>query len=425
DPKRSQALAAIEALYLARGEHRELDRLYRRLLFHIGKHANSEGAIIWRRMGDLHKHYLRNSDQALLAYEEAYKRNPDDEELQAIINELRTGGGGSLFEECDALVSHWREAPSVWDPIRSVYANAESGNQFDASFLAASALVASNQATAEHQGAFGRFRPRFLLRAQKRIGSKQWEELLHEGDFALVGALYAHLSDTIAEQYPAVETQEEVAQADEVPDASLSPQFRATRTCVANILGVSEPAIYSRADYGHSIHVAPLGTPVLLAGYDAVTCTDKIELAYRLARAMSYLRPGRAIVSRCPSRVLKNAMMACYTLVAPNAVVPDPEGGIAELRAAIQKLDETSQYQALELVAHISHEHPTLNLSQWTRDLARTADRCGLLVCGDLPLSLRCLGEPIHSKAAIELLGFGLSSHHLRLRSNMGLSIEV
>ena len=117
--------------------------------------------------------------------------------------------------------------------------------------------------------------------------------------------------------------------------------------------------------------------------------------------------------------------MACYSLGVPSANIPDPDGSVGEFRSAIQRLNTTSQAQALELVAHISQEHPTLNLSRWTSILARTADRCGLLLCGDLSMSMSCLGQPLGSGAGAELLGFGLSSQHMRLRADMGLSINV
>ncbi len=425
DPKRAHALAAMEALHLARGEHRQLDKLYRRLLFHIGQRASAEGAVIWRRMGDLHRHYLRSPEQALVAYREALKRCPDNAELQALCDELSTGGLGSYFVASDSLLSRWRESPTNFAAIHDLYRLAEESNQFDGKFLAASALVLANEANAEQQQTYRRFRPRFLLRAQQAVGSEQWEQLLHEEDYPLVGAFYALLVDVIAELYPQKRAEEEVAQADELSNSSLSEEFRATRTYLANVLGVPEPTIYSRVDYGKEIHVASLATPVLLAGYEAVTCTDKLELVCRLGRAMSYLRPGRAMAASCQSRVLKNAMMACYSLGAPNTNIPDPDGSIGEFRSAIQRLDRTSQYQAQELVAHISQDQPSLNLSRWTRVLARTADRCGLLLCGDLAMSMSCLGHPLGSDAGAELLAFGLSSHHMRLRADMGLSIDV
>ena len=383
DPTRHHALAAIEALYLARAEYRELDRLYRRLLFHLGQNAKAEGAVIWRRMGDLHRHYLRSPDQALVAYREALKRSPDDTELTAICHELSAGGLDAFFEANDGLVAAWLGNPADFSPIHELLELADSGGNYDAKFLASSALVSAEVADASELETYQRFRPRFLLRAQGVIGQKAWEQLLHRQDHALVGALYALLGDTIADLRPLTGAIEEAAQADELPESSLSPEFRATRAYVAAELGIPEPTIYSRADYGHEIHAAALKTPILLAGYEAVTCTDKLELAFRLGRAMSFLRPGRAVAAGCPSRVLKSAMMACYSLGAPGARVPDADGSIREFREAIEKLDSAVQYQALELVAHISQEHPTLNLSRWTRSLARTANQCGLLLCGD------------------------------------------
>ncbi len=425
DPRRGNALAAIESLHLARGEHRQLDKLYRRLLFHIGQHSGAEGAVLWRRMGDLHRHYLQEPEQALVAYREALKRSPDDAELKALCSELATGGRSAFYEATDQLVAAWKDLPADFGPISEIFQVAEQNDQFDTAFLASSALALAGQATDEQSEFYRRYRPRFVIRAQASVGREQWHELLHPEDDPLVGDLFGLLHEAIAELHPQKRAEEEVAQADLLSSGELSEHFRRMCQYLSNVLGVPAPIIYSRSDFGREIHVASLRTPVLLAGYEAVTCTDKLEVTFRLARAMSYLRPGRAIVAGCPSRVLKSAMMACYSLGSPHANVPDPDGSIAEFRDVIAQLHGETQSHALDLVGRLSRERPRLNLSRWTQIIPRTADRVGLLLCGDLGASMQCLGQPLGSAAAVELMSFAVSSDHAQLRSDMGLSIDV
>jgi hypothetical protein len=194
---------------------------------------------------------------------------------------------------------------------------------------------------------------------------------------------------------------------------------------VAHTLGIEEPVIYSRGDYGKDIHAAATDSPALLAGYDALTCSDKLELAFRLGRVMSYLRPGRATVASCPSSVLKSAMLACYSLRSPEATIPDPDGVVEKFKAAIEDEGDSLRYQLTELVSHISQEHPSLNLSRWVRTLGRTADRVGLVLCGDLPTALRCLSDTGDQDAVAHLLSFAVSADHMQLRRSLGISIEV
>ena len=55
--------------------------------------------------------------------------------------------------------------------------------------------------------------------------------------------------------------------------------------------------------------------------------------------------------------------------------------------------------------------------------LSRTADRIGLLVTGDLPLARRLAIEC--GAADDDLVEFAISAAHLRLRTELGLSIDV
>ena len=190
------------------------------------------------------------------------------------------------------------------------------------------------------------------------------------------------------------------------------------------MLDLPSPAIYSRADYGLQVHVVAVEKPVLLAGPELISCESKVELAFRLGRAMSYLRPGRAVAAGSPTHVLKSAMMACYSIRSPDAAIADPDGLIAAFKSSLLGEDPDLRYEMGELVSHISQQHPSLNLSRWVRSLDRSADRVGLLLCGDLVRSIQYLADAAPESRA-PLLAFALSPEHMQLRRSLGLSIEV
>ena len=75
------------------------------------------------------------------------------------------------------------------------------------------------------------------------------------------------------------------------------------------------------------------------------------------------------------------------------------------------------------MVLRLVSRSPSFNLSKWAKALARTADRAGLLVSGDLPAARRFAAES--TAMGDDLVDFALSPAHLALRTELGLSIDV
>jgi CheY-like chemotaxis protein/tetratricopeptide (TPR) repeat protein len=425
DPRRVESLRKVEELRIERGEYHALQQLYRRLLFGLKGTSNEEEALVWGRLGDLHRHYLNDDESALIAFEAALKLTPLDEALQDKVEELKGGDRAQYYGLNRDIVSRWQADPTNTAPLVELLNLARNTEHHDGAFLAASGLLAAGAATEEIEKNYKRHRPRYLQRAQRTLEPESWSYALFPDDYELLGALYALLATRIQKVSPPKDAEEEIARATEVKDSALPASFHSVRSYVAHVLGVDEPAIFTHESYGRTIHVAALATPVLMVGKQTLECTDKLELAFRLGRAMSFLRPGRAVAASCPSSILKSAMLACYALRSPNATVPDPDGNVAAIKATIKRRDDMLRHQLTELVSHISQEHPSLNLSRWVRTLNRTADRVGLLLCGDLPTALRCLSETSDQDASNHLIAFAVSASHIQLRHMMGLSIEV
>ena len=68
----------------------------------------------------------------------------------------------------------------------------------------------------------------------------------------------------------------------------------------------------------------------------------------------------------------------------------------------------------------LSRTGGALNLSLWAKALSRTADRAGLLLCGDVPAAFAGAKEMCDLDK--DLVGFAFSSAHVMLRDKLGLS---
>ncbi len=425
EPRRGDALLALEKLHLARGEVSELEQLYRRLIFRLNGSPGGEEAIIWSRLGDLHAHFTHDHASALIAYERALRMSPQNASLQAKCAQLRSGGSAPFYEEARSLIRSWQNNPAFLEPLHTLLAKAGQAELPDSCFVTASALHAAGDDDENCKAWYERYRPRFLARAQAPLDTKLWGELLHPEDLPAVGSLYALLEPILYAGAIPVEAQNELDKAEALKESALTADFLSVRNYLAHVLEVPAPEVRARADYQRMISVPTIAQPVILAGYDILTCTDKLELCFRLGRAMSFLRPGRSAAAGTPARTLKSAMLACYSLAAPRANIPDPDGNLRQFIAALSECDEAVRAQLQELVLRISKDHPTLNLSRWSRVLPRTAERVGLLLCGDIPTAARICSELAGPGATSELLAFSVSPEHLQIRRALGLSIDV
>jgi hypothetical protein len=205
-----------------------------------------------------------------------------------------------------------------------------------------------------------------------------------------------------------------------IADADLPGVFKRLRDQLAEVLGVACAAVYPRVELGAQIHVLACDPPVLVAGDDALTSPERPDLVFRLARAMTFLPPGRAIGASRPGRVLKAIVLATVREAAGTDLGhDDPLAPRAD--AAIRKLPpaarEAARASALRLLAKAGDG---LNLSLWAKSLSRTADRTGLLLSGDIPgafAAARELGELDR-----DLLEFAYSAAHVTLRQQLGMT---
>jgi len=168
--------------------------------------------------------------------------------------------------------------------------------------------------------------------------------------------------------------------------------------------------------------VAP---PVLIAGDDVLTSPERLELSFRLGRAMMYLMPGRTFAGSRPTRLLKAAVLAVFSTVHRGLRLDDPHGHVVQVLSYLDILTPEALAQAQSLVVEITRKSPSLNLSLWSQALNRTANRLGLLLCGDLPQSVRFARDGSPPAVIDDLIDFSVSQPFWSLRNHLGLSIDV
>jgi CheY-like chemotaxis protein/Tfp pilus assembly protein PilF len=425
DPGRTESLAALEAIWKRRGELRPLERQYRRLIYRIAHSDPNRECQLWLKLAELYRTELQEPANARIAYESAARLAPDDENVQAALAELDRGAPERFGEHREHLRRQWRRAPMNPRPGRALMEAALAAGLPDAAFLAASALVARGSADDDAERYYLQYRPRFVIRAQRQLDTQLWRLLRHPYDSLELGTLFALLAPAIENAFPLLPEDLEVDATMAVAESELPESFVRVRAYVAHMLGVSIPRVFVRPDFGHQIHVGALDQPVLLAGDEALTSPERTELSFRLGRAMTYLLPGRALAASRPGRLLKSAVLAVFARLKPGAPTDDPLGPAGQLQASLDLVAPGALQQAQHIIARITSKSQSLNLSRWVRALGRTANRVGLLLCGDLPAAVRFARDSGTTEGIDDLIDFAVSEAFASLRVQTGLSIDV
>lgn len=425
DPGRTEALAALETIWKRRGELRPLERQYRRLIYHIARSDPKRECQLWMKLAELYRNELQEPANARIAYESAARLAPSDQSVQEALAELDRGAPERFAERRASLRRQWRREPVNPEAGRVLMRAALAANHPDAAFLAASALVARGCADEEAEAFYLRHRPRFVIRAQRQLDAQLWEHLRHPYDSLALGTLFALIAPAVERSFPLGPEDLDVDATMIVAEADLPEAFVRVRAYVAHMLGVPTPRVFVRPDFGHQIHVGALGPPVLLAGDEALTSPERTELSFRLGRAMTYLLPGRTIAGSRPARLLKTAVLAMFAQLHPGAGMEDPSGQLAQMQASLGLVPPDALAQAYEIVAQLTTESQSLNLSRWVRALGRTANRVGLLLCGDLPAAVRFARDSGTTEGIDDLIDFAVSEAFTELRVQTGLSIDV
>lgn len=425
DPGRTEALAALETIWKRRGELRPLERQYRRLIYRIARSDPKRECKLWLKLAELYRNELQEPDNARIAYESAARLAPSDQSVQQALAELDRDAPERFAERRASLRRQWRREPVNPEPGRALMRAALAANQPDAAFLAASALMARGCADEEAEAFYLRHRPRFVIRAQRQLDAQLWEHLRHPYDSPALGTLFALIAPAVERSFPLGPDDLDVDATMAVAESDLPEAFVRVRAYAAHMLGVPAPRVFVRPDFGHQVHVGALSPPVLLAGDEALTSPERTELSFRLGRAMTYLLPGRTIAASRPARLLKTTVLAMFGQIHPDAAMDDPSGQLAQMQASLSQVAPEALARAYEIVAQLTAESQSLNLSRWVRALGRTANRVGLLLCGDLPAAVRFARDSGTTEGIDDLVDFAVSEAFTELRVQTGLSIDV
>lgn len=417
DPARVDAVSTLEKLLVSRGELRRLERILKRLLFRLRGKGGTAEVSAWTRLARLYLDHLDDPTAGAAAIANARKLAPKDPEIAALASRAERNSSNTI----EPPRAGWREALSDASAGAALVNSTAAAGHADAAFLAASTMVALGTADDTMGALYDQYRNRGVKLPTSPLGRELWAQLRHKDDAVELGALLELVAPAVHALAPMTLADSDLDAGQLVADAELPSIFGRIRGQLGELLGIGGSApVYAKADLGFHIHVVACDPPVLVAGDEALTAPERPDLVFRLARAMTFLWPGRAVGASRPGRVLKAIVLAIVREAAGSELgVDDPLAAQADAAVANLPVDAREQARASALRL-LSRTGGGLNLSLWARSLSRTADRAGMLLCGDVPAAFA--GAKEMGELDKDLVEFAFSAAHVNLRSQLGLT---
>lgn len=420
------ALEAYEQIRLRRNEFRELEYLYRRLLHRVGERDPQTAYRLWRSLGTLYHRQIGDVASAQIAYECARRYGPEDPEILRVLCDLLAAGRAGFVERSETLSAQWRFDRTAIGHLLELMRTALSVREVDAGFVSASVFVSFGGTDEGARDLLARNHPRRVPVLVKRMDDAEiLLRIRHSDDDPNLSLLFAVLEPAVARMWPPASLHEAgeayVLAGDQVPKI-----FGGVLRLVADELSIPSPSVVAVKSLGD--RMIPCGgmRPVLLAGPFVLSLTDEIELAFRLAKVATYLWPGRAIGRPEGTHILRSLFLGAFSFVAPSSQVHDADGSLGVVRECIrQTLSPEDAALLRRRLAEVIKKRKQVHLKPWIRGLERTADRIGLIVCGDPAVALRVVRAGGAGAEELEdLADFALSAKHLDLRREVGVALR-
>jgi hypothetical protein len=405
----------LENLLVQRGELRRWERILKRLLFRLRGKGSATEAKLWAKLAKLYFDHLDDPQGGATAIGNARKIAPRDPEVLA----LAERADQIKATTSEPIRAGWREALEDTQSGVALVQSTQASGHADAAFLAASTMVALGTADARMAELYEAKRPRGALAPAAPLDRDQWAVLRHRDDAVELGALIELVAPAVHGLAPMMLADSELDASQLLDEASLPPAFARLRSRYAGLLGVQVAPVYHKVELGAQIHVVAANPPVLVAGDEALTAPERPELVFRLARAMTFLWPGRAVGASRPGRVLRAIVLAIFREASGSTVGAEEPLAAAAATAAAGLPDEI-RVQARAAALRLLSRGGGLNLSVWARSLSRTADRAGMLFSGDVPAAFS--GAKEVGELDKDLVEFAYSAAHVQLRNQLGLA---
>ncbi len=410
----------------------ELEGAYRRMIGRVrGKDLDKVEFMLYRGLGEIYRSRLQRPDLAVSSFERGAKLNREDVKTHEILAQLYE----LQDQKAKAIASHRMLVslePERLDSYRQMAILQRAIGSDDDAWFSLAVLAMAGKLNGEEKTFFAGKQPPGLLTPQRALDANIWLKLLFSKvESVQVGEIFQTIYQAIGAYLEGRDPKDLGLRKKDEVDFKQKTIFTAVFNRVSQLTGIPIPKVYL-SDRAFGMRIEATIPPVLVIGKDMLHGKTEKELAFVIAKHLTYFHPMHLLAAAYPAPVLKLLYQVAVRFAHPDAQV---EGADSEqfqvlsqhLRKRISPQLGTTLTAAIDQF-YRQQKGPGIN--KWLTGVELTANHAGLLACLDLAVSAGVLKQesiafsklPPREKAK-ELVLFAVSEEFSELRKYLSLEL--
>jgi tetratricopeptide (TPR) repeat protein len=450
DSDDERSFGRIERILAAQNGWREMARNYRRMIKRLGSTPPPEKRpqllAMWRKLGDVCRRRLHEREAAAAAYEVCVQLAPEDRRCREVLADTYEVLGATKLSQAikarEALLEEPVDFEEMARHIRALARLFGKHQMYDRLHCTSAALVAMGQAIPQEQAFYERTVAPEIPRSRGVLAESMWQRFVTSPrqDWCVSHVLAAVSAGVVmARAKDAVSLGLNPAQKVDLSTDRSSVGQLVSYTC--RLLGIALPPAYVSPESEGELEVRIVlegqqVVPSFLLGRNLLSGRSETELAFYIARKLVRMRADQFLLSpEATSSLdeLRVIVAAAVKLVHPEFELPGTDAGsvrkyFAFLQRAVVPMAMASATAAIE---QIVADPGRVDLVGWAAGANQSADRAGLLVCGDPVAAIREVLRASETQggdaetSVKDLIRWCVSTDHLDLREQLGLATQV
>jgi tetratricopeptide (TPR) repeat protein len=448
DPDDRRSFERIQRILAARRDWRSLARAYRRMIRRLGANPSPDKRPwllgLWQGLADLCWRSLRDMPAATAAYEVCVSLAPEDAQHHEALARIYEAQGPALFRQAVKTREHLLRISSNADQaarhIRALANLYRGQRRHDRVFCACGGLSVLMKADVREHGYYEKNALPSVPVATSMLTEAQWQ-----------GCISSEREDRrISQLLAAVSAGVLMTRVQDAASYGLDAKHRRDPTdqrsllgrilvYISRFVGVPLPAIYAPPDAPGEIDLIVLqagNQPVfsLVLGRDLTAGRSDREVAFFLTKRLVGLRADRCLLwPRLVSTKseLRAILGAAIRLVRPRYELPDTDPkAVRQYLGYLQRVLPSTQIAPIASAVESLLAGPgRIDLDGWVAATEETANRVGLLACGDVMAAAREIVKEARVRrsrpedAILAMVRWGVSSEYFDLRNELGLAL--
>lgn len=426
-PTRQRALATfheIEVILTPERDWKALEQAYRRMIKRMPA-GDPAMVALWHALGELCRSRLQHVQSAIQAFEVAHSLDPDKSPVRARILADLYGKIGAT-EPVAKLVE---TAPTTPDAYRALLGTSLAANNTDAAWCAARALVVLKSASFDEEMLYRKYQPHEVKKAKGVLDEAAWNQIRHPDEDRVISAIFSIVWESLVALRAGSPKSFDLRAKDRLPIEEDPRVVAKIFRHAARLLSVTLPDVYAQPRRAGSLLLANCVdkghlVPAVIVGRDMMTGYRDTEIAAAVGAMLAVLRPAYYLkLTMSTVEELEAAVAAAALVVGRTVGRRELEPLVSVFAPAIQQT--MTRPTAETLLALVDRLPASLDLARWRTAVDATAQRCGLLVSGELAAATRmaALSGPRAPQRVAELVAWSVSPGYLAVRSQLGVVV--